>query len=114
MAAYRRRFAFIILNECHLLAIDFEREICFRYGIKIQSALPCVVQKSLPDQMIFFSPDGHLRSSAKDVIWHHFIFAHIGVQKLCVQFDRHMRFQRFRSRSWQFPTLEWDATPEDG
>lgn len=34
---YRRPFAFIILNECQLRAIDLEEEICFRFGIKIQS-----------------------------------------------------------------------------
>jgi hypothetical protein len=37
MVDYRHHFAFIILNECHLRAIDFEEEICFRFGIKIQS-----------------------------------------------------------------------------
>ena len=34
MADYRHHFAFIILNECHLCAIAFAEEICFRFGIK--------------------------------------------------------------------------------
>jgi len=33
---YRRHFAFIILNECQLRGIDFDEEICFRFGINIQ------------------------------------------------------------------------------
>ena len=49
MVNYRHHFAFIILNECHLRAIDFEEEICFRFGIKIQSTWGCVSSKSLPD-----------------------------------------------------------------
>ena len=47
MVDYRHHFAFIILNECHLRAIDFEEEICFRFGIKIQSTSQCVSSKKL-------------------------------------------------------------------
>jgi len=36
MVDYRRHFAFIILNEGQLRVIDFEEEICFRFGINIQ------------------------------------------------------------------------------
>jgi hypothetical protein len=35
--SYRHHFAFIILNECHLRAVVFEEEICFRFGMKIRS-----------------------------------------------------------------------------
>jgi hypothetical protein len=32
-----------------LRAILFGEKNCFRFGMKIQSALPCVFHKSLPD-----------------------------------------------------------------
>ena len=37
--------------------------------------------------MISISPNSHLRSSAKHVIWRNFIFADTGIEKFCVQFD---------------------------
>src|SRR3954463_6173280 len=64
--------------------------------------------------MISISPNSHLRPSAKHVIWHNFIFADTGIEKLCVQLDRSMRSRRLRSRSWQFQTLEGGETEEDG
>src|SRR6516162_6170210 len=76
MAVYRHHFAFIILTKCHLRIRLFEEKTCFRFGIEIQSA-----RKTLPDQMISVSPDGHLRFSAIDVVWHHFIFADTGIKK---------------------------------
>src|SRR5262245_25616279 len=64
--------------------------------------------------MISIWPDSHLRSNAKHVIWRNFIFADTGIEKFCVQLDGHMRCPRWRSRSWQFQTLEGSATQEDG
>src|SRR5436190_13065631 len=63
--------------------------------------------------MISISPNGHLRSSAKHIIWCNFIFADTGIEKFCVQLNRYMRCRRWRSRSWQFQTLEGGATQED-
>src|SRR6266498_3984003 len=64
--------------------------------------------------MISVSPNGHLRSSAKHIIWRNFIFADTGIEGLCVQLDDVMLFHHFRSHSWQLQTLEWDAAQEDG
>src|SRR5271166_5039774 len=64
--------------------------------------------------MISISPNGHLGSSAKHVIWRNFIFADTGIEKFCVQFDDVMLFRPFRSRSWQLQALEGGATHEDG
>src|SRR6266498_5393501 len=64
--------------------------------------------------MISISPNSHLRSSAKHVIRHNFVFADTGIEKLGVQLDGCMRYPRLSSRSWQFQTLEGSAAQEDG
>ena len=41
MVDYRRHLACIIFNECQLRTIDFDEEICFRFGINIQRTGEC-------------------------------------------------------------------------
>src|SRR5258708_6897526 len=64
--------------------------------------------------MISISPNSHLQSSEKHVIWRKFVLAHTGVEKLCLQLDGYMRCWRLRSPSWRLQALEGGATHEDG
>ena len=84
MVDYRRRFAFIILNEGHLRAIDFEEEMCFRFGINLEIASAAVLAQGLPDQLISLSPDCQLDSSGKRGVRRKFVLAGTGiVEVLC-------------------------------
>src|SRR5688500_4167486 len=68
--------------------------------------------------MTSISLDSHLRSRAKDVIWHNGVFADAGIEKFRVQLDGSMRCWlrclRLRSRSRRLQALERSETDEDG
>jgi hypothetical protein len=74
MVDYRRHFAFVVLNEFQLRAIDFEEEICFRFWLHIEFALAAVIAHGLPSQLISLSPDCQFNSSGKEspIVW--FVF----------------------------------------
>ena len=85
-----------------------DEKIRFRFRVNFHGGVAFIFR-----QLIALPPDRHLPFKQICVVRRKFVFAHTGVEKLCVQFDRHMRCQRFRSRSRQFQTLEGDATQED-
>src|SRR4029079_12367562 len=70
MVEDRRRFAFVILNECacrwHEPAVV--KEIGFRFGIKLQNVPWRAFFNGFPDEMLSLSPNRHLRSNATQFI----------------------------------------------